>query len=49
MGDGISYQTHTALSGHLLHNLGFSDTGRAQQQNRALAHGGDDVVAIFIF
>ena len=49
VGDGISYQTHAALSGYLLHDLSLADTWRAQQQNRALAHGGDNVVAVFIF
>ena len=49
VGDGVGHQAHAALSGYLFHDLSLADTWRAQQQNRALAHGGDDVVAVFIF
>ena len=41
MGDGISHQADPALLRHLLHDLSFADSGRSDQQHRALADGRD--------
>ena len=45
VGDGIGHEAHVFLGGDLLHDLGLADARRADQQHRALAHGGDAVIA----
>ena len=45
VGDGVGHQSHVFLGGDLLHDLGLADARRAHQQNGALPHGGDAVIA----
>ena len=49
MSDSIGYQGNTALPGDLLHNLGFSDSGRAHKKDRSLTDRRNPVLAEFIF
>ena len=45
VGNGVGHQTHAALRGDLLHNLGLADARRPHQQHGPLPDGGNEIVA----
>ena len=46
MGDGVGKKGQSALFGHLLHNLGLTDTWRSHEQHRALADHRNPVLSV---
>ena len=48
MGHGVADQTHSQFTGHLFHNGGLTDTGRAHKENRPLPFNGDSIITVSI-